>query len=95
MLQLDESMTYSLDSSRTIGMVLKNIELHLADVRAILNVIMERDKAREDKADECNQTGQEWLVLASVLDRLFLLLYLAGIIWSLMDLFPRPENFEH
>ena len=51
--------------------------------------VIKKQNEREEKERIFNKVENQWLNVALVLDRLFFMIYLIGILVSLMVLFPR------
>lgn len=69
----------------------KNIDSMRSDLRSLHHMISDVIKKQADAKKEEKQnteTENQWLNLALVLDRLFFMIYLIGIISALMVLFP-------
>ncbi len=70
------------------------ISRQLAEVKSILEVIMQTEAQKDREAAQLKCIVKEWKLVAQCLDRLFFLVYLVSIILSLIFLFPRPPAWN-
>ena len=72
-----------------------SLEIQVTEIRKSLQRLEMRMEENDKVRKEQYLTALEWRSIASVLDRLFFIIYILLIGLSLAVFFPRPQNKEH